>query len=575
MDFKRILSRDKRKYVLPSERALGHDTHAYLPELSDQLQKGKIHRRDFLRQAALLGMSAGTAYLMADKLTGFVTPAMADGHGTPKMGGTLRVSHRIQEITDPAVFNWVEPSNIARWIVEHMVRTRADNVTVPYLASGWEASDDLISWVFHLNKGITWSNGDEFNADDVVHNLNRWLDPATGSSNLGLFSAMVEEDADGNKKAIANAVEKVDSHTVKLNLKQPSLSIPENFYNYPTAIVHRGFGVDYEANLEKNTIGTGCCELASFEVGSRAILKRNRDWWAGDFYLDEIHYYDHGEDSNAWYAALASDQVDTVYRIPNELVDAAERNPNIEIISAKTAQTAVMRFRITEKPFDNKKLRQAVVAAMDHDEILQKGYRGLGVVAENHHVAPIHPEYAPLPPLKRDIAKAKALLAEAGYADGVTITIANGDTEGSWMTDVCTVMKAQVAEAGINVEINKMTSNQYWEVWDSAPWGYTAWTHRPLGTMVLSLGYRSGVPWNETQYANPEFDKALDDAEATLDVNERRKKIEVCERLLQEDAVIPQPFWRSQYSAMHKRVKGRALHPTLYHQFHEVWIDNA
>jgi len=177
--------------------------------------------------------------------------------------------------------------------------------------------------------------------------------------------------------------------------------------------------------------------------------------------------------------------------------------------------------------------------------------------------------------LKRDVDKAKALLEEAGHGGGVSLELAVGDTDGPWMTDACSVFKQQCAPAGINVNINKMPANQYWEVWDKAPWGYTTWTHRPLGTMVLSLGYRSGVPWNETAYANPEFDKALDEAEATLDVNERRMKIEVCERLLQDDAIIPQPFWRTVYKAVSKRVQGHETHPTLYHQFQNVWLGEA
>jgi len=471
---------------------------------------------------------------------------------------------------------------MARFIVEYLTRTKADNVTVPYLAERWEDDDKLETWVFHLRKGLKWSNGDDFTSADVAHTVNRWLDPEVGSSNLGLFGAMVEEYDTGKvkdgkpvmgKRGIKGAVEVIDSHTIKFNLKQPALAMPENFYNYPTAIVHKGFGKDYEADLSKNPIGTGPCDLASFAVGERCILKKARDWWAGPFYLDEIHYYDHGEDTNAWIAALASQQVDMVYRVPNDAVETVKRLPFVDLHEAKTAQTGVMRFRISEKPFDNKKLRQAVAACMDHEEILKIAFRGLGQAAENHHVWQSHPEYAKLPPLKRDIDKAKKLLAEAGYADGIELAIANGDTDGAWMTAACSVFKQQCAPAGITVNINKMPANQYWEVWDKAPWGYTTWTHRALGTMVLSLGYRAGVPWNEVNYNNPAFDAALDDAEATLDVTERSKKIEVCEKLLQDDAVIPQPFWRSVNKASNKRVKGFKTHPTLYHQFQDVWLD--
>lgn len=572
MNDKKVLNRDPRRYTLPSERARGADTHGYLPELCDQLETGKITRRDFLRQAALLGVTAGAAYAAANRLVGGALVESVSA-ATPKPGGTLRVSMRMQQMTDPATFDWVEKSNVARFVVEHLTRTRSDNVTVPYLARKWEASDDLKTWVFHLRDDVTWSNGDRFTSADVAHTVNRWLDPATGSSNLGLFGAMVEVGADGKKRGIANAVEVIDDHTVKFNLKQATLAMPENFYNYPTAIVHRGFGKDYEADLSRNPVGTGPMTLADFAIGERAILKKERPWWAGPFYLDEIHYFDHGEDTNAWVAALASQQVDMVYSVPNTAIDTLKRLPFVNIHEASTAQTAVMRFRITHKPFDDLRVRQAVAACMDHKEILDKAYKGLGQVAENHHVCPIHPDYAPLPPLKRDVELAKKLLAEAGVGNGLTLEIANGDSEGPWMTDSLAVFKNQLAPAGITLNINKMPTNQYWEVWDKAPWGYTAWTHRPLGTMVLGLGYRSGVPWNETAYNNPKFDAALDDAEGTLDVNERKKKMAVCEKILQDDAIIPQPFWRSIFKASNKRVKGFRPHPTRYHQFETVWLE--
>ena len=279
-----------------------------------------------------------------------------------------------QEMTDPATFDWVEKSNVARFIVEHLTRTGADNITRPYLAEGWEASEDLKTWRFTARKGVAWSNGDEFNADDIIHTVNRWLDPATGSSNLGLFGQMVEE-VDGKKRGIPGAVEKVDDYTVQFNLRSAALAMPENFYNYPTAITHRGFGKDYDADLSKNPIGTGPCDLAEFSVGQKIVLRKARDWWAGPFYLDEIQYIDLGNDPNAQIGAIASDQVDMTYSVGLEQVDVLRNMPNIELHEAVTAQTGVMRMRTSEAPFGDINIRKAVQACADRPQMLEVAYR--------------------------------------------------------------------------------------------------------------------------------------------------------------------------------------------------------
>ena len=134
-------------------------------------------------------------------------------------------------------------------------------------------------------------------------------------------------------------------------------------------------------------------------------------------------------------------------------------------------------------------------------------------------------------------------------------------------------MKEQLSKIGVTLNLNVIPSAKYWEVWKTTPFGFTAWTHRPLGTMVLSLGYRSGVPWNETNYASAEFDAALDKAESLIDVDKRRAAMEDVERIIQNDAVILQPLWTPKFFAASEKVKGLEAHPTQYHQFHKVWID--
>jgi len=269
-------------------------------------------------------------------------------------------------------------------------------------------------------------------------------------------------------------------------------------------------------------------------------------------------------------AALASKQVDGLYGADIVQLDALQKLPHVQMYQVVTAYTATARMQPV-KPFDDKRVRQAMRFAVDANSILQLAHKGLGQVGEHHHVSPVHPEYAKLPAFTRDVAKAKRLLAEAGYAGGIDVEIVCRPQPG-WEILAVQAMVEQWKEAGIRVKINVMPSTQYWEVWTKVPFGFTTWAHRPLGVMSLGLAYRSGVPWNESKYSNAEFDRLLTSAEGTVDVASRRETMARLEAILQDDGPIVQPVWRAIFTFHDKRVKGFKAHPSLYIFGHELGI---
>jgi peptide/nickel transport system substrate-binding protein len=558
--------------------------HPLVSRLSDQVSDGKMDRREFVRLAALLGVSAGAAYAMA----GLPSSAWA-AESTPfppddpnaKKGGILRVAMRVAKMEDPATYSWIEMSNQSRHIIEYLAMTGPDNITRPMLAERWEPSDDLTVWTIHIRPGVKWHNGEDLTAEHVAWNVRRWLDSALGSSNIGLstFSAMSEESGETDdkgkpvKRPRANAVEVLDARTIRFNLSKPVLSVPEDCYNYPTGIVHPSFTPPFS----DNPVGTGPFTLAELEVGRKCVLRRATQlpdgsdfrYWGGEVYLDEIHYYSFEEDNQL--PAFASGDVDALYEFSLEQLELARSLPG-KIMSTPSAQTLACRMQVDQKPFDDLRVRQAIVKAIDNSVVMGLVVPEGGAVGENHLVAPIHPEYFPLPPLARDVEGAKRLLAEAGHADGLDIEIAVGNTDGPWHQTVAEAMRDQLQEAGINLAINVMPQDKFWEVWLDVPFGATSWAHRPLGTQVLSLAFRKGVPWNETHFANAEFGAALDAAEATYDVEERRAKMEKVERILQDEAVMVQPLWRPVFTMASDRVQGYYAHPSRYYQLNKVWL---
>jgi peptide/nickel transport system substrate-binding protein len=537
----------------------------WVPKLKQYLADKRISRREFIRQSTLLGLSAGVAYMWAGKITGQPLAAPAQAQELPR-GGVLKIAMRIPKIDTPHTTSWVYGPNITGQVVSYVTRTGVDNVTRPHLCSGWEVSDDLKTWTFSV-ADKSWHSGRPVTAEDFAWNIRRCLDPDTGSSVASLMSYLIkdvdtgETDDDGNPIMTselwdASAIEVKDDKTLVLNLKDPQVGVPEDLFHYQMHIL------DPEENGEFDVGSNGVMpfELVELEVGRRAVLKKRPD---SDAYLDEVQFIDLGDNTAAVAAAISSRQVDGAYEGNVEQLRLFQAMDHVEIYDAITANTAVVRMRVDREPFTDVRVRQAIRYATDQAKTVQIAVGDLGELAEHHHVSPVHPDYMKLPMFERDVDRAKALLAEAGFPDGVDLEIAC-QPEPSWELASVEAMVEQWKEAGIRTKINVLPSAKYWEVWTEVPFGYTRWTHRPLAAMVLALAYRSGGAWNETRYANPQFDELLTKAAGTLDLDERTKIIGELETILQEDGPISQAIWTKVYQPFDKKVKGFQLHPTRY-----------
>jgi len=555
------------------------DDHALVPTLKRQLVEGQIDRREFIRYATLLGVAAPAAYAFVARVTRERLVAPAEAQATLPRGGTLRIAMRCQDLKSPHTYSWIESANSARQVLDYLTVTGVDNVTRPSLIEKWEPSPDLKTWTLRVRKSVKWHNGRQFTADDVVWNLKRVLDPKTGSSVLGLMKGFLledyetgEKDDKGSPKKTsrlwdANAIQKVDDFTVRLNGKTPQLAVPEQLFHYPLLILDPAENGEFKVGSN----GTGAFTLVENEVGRRQVLKAHKPgYWGGGPYLDQLEFIDLGDDPAASVAALASKQVDGLYGADIVQLEALQKIPHVQMYQVTTAYTATARMQPV-KPFDDKRVRQAMRYAIDSNTVLQIAHRGLGQPGEHHHVSPVHPEYAKLAPPRRDVARAKKLLAEAGYPNGIDVEIICRP-QPAWELLAVQTMVEQWKEAGIRVKINVMPSTQYWEVWTKVPFGFTTWAHRPLGIMSLALAYRSGGPWNESKYSNPEFDRLLTQAEGTLDVAARREIMARLETILQEDGPIVQPVWRAIFTFHDKRVQGFKPHPALYIFGHQLAI---
>lgn len=442
---------------------------------------------------------------------------------------------------------------ITEKVMNRLVRPGPDGVPQPVLATGWTPNADGSIWEFTLREGVTFHDGSAFDAADVVYSLNRVIDP----------------DSDSSARATVQMIKRVEAlapHRVRMVLDAPFADLPLQLMDFRLRMIPEGSG----ATIGQTGIGTGPFRVTRFDPDGITTLAANPDYWEGPpgvAHMEVIAI----PDTQARLQALLGGQIDMERGITPQLGKVLDASPRYRVQQVPTGNWIGIAFRTDVAPYDDVRVRRALRLAADRDELLKLVLDGRGIISCDTPVAP-NDQYRADIDCPQDIATARALLAEAGYPDGIDVEIHVSALDSTWPA-MAVAYQQQAAAAGIRVTVTKASTDGYWsQVWMQKDAVATRWNERPAD-QALNEAFYSGAKWNETYYQDPVFDMLLSDARGTVEFEDRHALYEAAQIRLWENAGTLIPYHVTQLVGLTARVSGLAAVKNDAVRWHLVKVD--
>jgi ABC-type transport system substrate-binding protein len=507
-------------------------------------------------------------------------PAASEAAEGPKSGGVLIFGRSGDSVgLDPARETDGESFYAAEQIFDNLVEFKNGTTEVqPALAKSWDISDDGLEFIFHLEEGVKFHDGTPFNADAVVFSLARQFKEDHPYYDLGPWKYWGYMDMSN----IVDDVVAVDEYTVKMTLKKREAPFLANLAMDFAAMVSPAAFEKYGEDFKSNPVGTGPFTFVSWKKDDSIIVERNEDYWRQPAYLDRL-ILRVIPDATARYLALQKGEIDVMDFPSPEDIAEMKADPEIKVIQQAGLNVGYLALNCEKEPFDNKLVRQAMNYAINKDEIITAVFGDAGTPAKN-----------PLPPTMwsynddieeypYDPAKAKELLAEAGYPDGFSTDLWAMPVSRPYFPDgrkVAEIMQAQLKEVGVEAEIVSYEWGTYLDKTDtgehsSALLGWTGDNGDPDNFLfvLLSIAAAEVPAGNIAFWKNEEFNDLILQAKETFDRDERTELYEQAQVIFHEEApwipvahsVVTEP--------MQPYVMDFKLSPVGKRVFHQVWLD--